>query len=319
MGVQKRIAQLGFAKQTAKGAAATDPTYTIGLTGGNVYSAEVDQSELNTTWSTRGLAGHERLSVVPGADFEAVAMPKSIGLLLYLACGAVATTGTSPAYTHTIKPSAGLPWATLFGLYGADKTEMHDVKVDSIELSWDKSGSVKVKVTALGVSFAFDSAWTVTTTGETVAQGTFKAGGGTIQVNGAAARVTAGSIKIENGAEAIVSSAITPDDVFEGDVKCDVSLTILPDDLTLFRRVITGTDNGTSISADVSYGTVSIEFVNGTNSLTFDAPNAALMVEMPEADPAGGAAELSLEGSCALATDGSEPFTFALINDVASY
>lgn len=321
MAVQKRIAQLGIAKQTAKGTAATAPTYTIGLTGGNVYSAEIEQSDLNTSWSARGLQGHDRISVVPGVGAEAPALPKSIGLLLMLALGSDTVVGLGP-YTHKFVPSSALPYHTVFGLYGAEKAAVADCKMNSLEFSWDKTGALKVKFDQVGRTLDFASAWTIGATAEQVSGGLLKGVGGTFQVGGVSATVVSGSIKIENSVDAIIASAsTTPDDVFEGDVKCGVSLTIVPDDMTQFRRVVTGTTNGTAVQSTPVYGAIDLKWVLDANTdLAFNAPRAAFMTSMPDVAPEGGAAEITLEGACAIPTGSPfDPFSFTLRNNVATY
>lgn len=316
MTVQKRLSQIGFAKQTAKGAAATAPTYVVGLTGGTVYSADVTENDLNTTWTDRLLPGHERTEVLPGSEADIVCTPATIGLLLTLALGADAVTGAGDPYTHTITPSTALPWHTVFGSYGADKSAIADAKIDSLELTWEKTGALKAKVKSLGCTFTFASTWTGGTA-ENVIGNTFRGQGGVFTVAGTTARVVSGSIKIDNGCQAIVAAySVTPDTIAEAMVKCDVSLTIVPDDLLLFRTVVTGSSSGTTAQAVPQYGAIDLKFINTaspTHDLEFTAANTRFMTKMPDVDPAGGAAEITLEGSVA------GTFSFILRNAIASY
>ena len=312
MTVQKRIAQFGLAKQTAKGTAATSPTYVIGLAGGSVYDAEISENELNTTWSDRLLAGHERIETIPGQEADFIVTPKMIGLILFAALGADAVTGTGP-YVHTLTPSNTIPWMTVFGSYGTDKATIADAKIDSVELSWDKSGAVKGKLKSMGRTLTFASTWTGGTA-EGVVGNTFSGNGGVFTVAGTTARVVSGSIKIENGLAAVTAAySTTPDEIVEAMVKCDVSLTIVPDDLTLFRTTVTGSSSGTTAQSAPQYGAVDLKFLNGTNSLEFTASQTKYAVKMPDVDPAGGAAEVAFEGSVA------QSFAFILTNSVATY
>lgn len=320
MSLQKRIAQLGIAKQSVKGTPAASPTYTIGLTSGQTVKAEISQDDLNTSWSSRGLVGQDRISAVPGVDFEAVAMPNSIGLLLMLALGADTVTGTTPKQ-HVFKPSNSVPYATFFGLYDAVKHAVSDCKVDSLELSWDKTGALKVKVTAMGIAIDFASAWTIASTGEFAQANLLKGVGGVFQVDAVTARVTAGSIKIDNQVNPVIASyATTPDEIAIGDVKCEVSLTIVPDDLLLFRRMYTGTTAGTTVQSIAEFGVLDLKWVlDANNDLAFNAPNIVFATDMPDVDPNGGPAEITLSGVCAMTSAGLEPFSFTLHNAVTSY
>jgi hypothetical protein len=392
--LQARLAQLGLAKQSAKGTPAGAPTYTVGLVSGAVYDAEHDQSDLNTTWDRRGLQGHDRISITPIADGELIALPKSLGLMLALGCGAEAytaptvtttlsaasiagatsistaasipngtviaidsganyevvttsgaPTGTGPytipvpalkfahasgatagsAATHTFTPGVTLPWATLFGMYGGAagvQTTISDAKVDSIELSWDKTGAVKVKIKFLGRTFTFATPWTVGTTGEQIGGGKlFKGTGGLFNVNGVQARVISGSIKIENKLTSLVAAySATPDEFVEGDVVCSTSLVIAPDDLNLFRQVITGSSSGTAVQSTPVYGQLDLKWLlDAVNTLEFKANNVAFLTKMPAVDPNGKHAEITLEGSCeVVAGTPSDPFSVILTNLVAA-
>lgn len=319
MGVQSRIAQLGFAKQTVKGTPIASPAYVIGLTGGTNYDVTFDQKELDTSWSTRGIEGHDRISVVSGAAADFVAMPASLGLILLLALGTDVVTGSGP-YVHTFTPAASLPYATVFSLYGTVKTAMADSKIDSLELSWDKTGALAVKATFMGDAIDFASTWTGGTN-ERVQGNLLKGVGGTFTVNGVAARVESGSIKISNNLTPVIASySTTPDEMFEGQVKCETSVVISPDDLNLFRWAVTGSTSGTAVQSTAVYGALDLSFkVDATHSIEFTATNVATTVQTPTVNPSGGPAKLTAAGDCAIPAGGGAPFTFVLTNAVATY
>lgn len=405
MSVQKSLAKVGLAIQSGKGTPATTPEYVFGVLGGNVGSASVDEAELDTTWDTRGLADVQRLGVTTGAEIELVGMSQSIGRLLAGVCG----TATGPsAGVHTITPGTSLSYHTLFGELGGNgvnQTIVQDAKIDSLEISWDKSGAVKVKVSIMGCTMTYTDApkalgtgtitaasaqmsfvsahglrvgdavvpGTITTTtgitagqtyyvitvvnSTTVALSATKGGAAlSLTGNGSAAsvqypgtlwtvgsavteqpstaklrgaggifslttaggtqtRVIAGSIKINNNVEAYFSSAsTTPDEVFEGDISADVSLTVIPNDLGLYREIVTGTTNGVTPAGNPLYGNVQLRFVNGTDYVDFTAANVVVSAKVPEADPKGGAIELAVEGKCLRQSGGGVPFTFAVKN-----
>lgn len=319
--LQKGLALLGIAKQTAKGTPAAAPTYTIGLTGGAVGKVEIDQSDLDTTWDTRGKMGAERKSIVPGADIETVATPAAIGLLLKLALGAEAVTGSGP-YVHTFTPGGTLPYATLFSMFGGgNKTAISDAKIDSLELSWDGTGAVRVKVTSMGCTYDMASAWVVGSTKESVANGNvIRPGGGSFSINSVPFPVTAGSIKIENSVDAILSSASgLPSDIAEKDLSVTISLTTMPDDIGLFKLAATGTETGTSLTTEPVFVPVSIDLTGpGTVTLSFDFPALGIMAAMPESDPNGGAAEIQVQGSCYASAGGSDSISAVLTNAVTA-
>lgn len=319
MGVQSRIAQLGMAKQSAKGTAATAPTYVVGVTGGNVFDVTISQKELDTSWSTRGVEGYDRESAVSAVKADLVAMPSTLGMLLLAACGADAVTGSGP-YVHTITPANSLPWMTFFGLYGADKYLMSDSKVDELELTWNTTGALALKLTTMGDAIVFASTWTGGTN-ERVGGGLLKGVGGTFNVNGSAARVESGSIKISNKLVPVIASySTTPDDMFESQISCTTSVVLVPDDMTLFRAAVTGTTTGTTVLSTATSGALDLLFkIDASHSVEFTANNVAYTVGAPSVSPAGGPAKLTMAGDCVITSGGSVPFTFVVTNSIATY
>lgn len=320
--LQSRLAKVGFAKQTAKGSAATEATYDIGVLGGTVASAELTEEDLNPTADSRVLSYVERKLVVPGAAFDAVGMPKSIGMLLLAACGAVATTGAAAPFTHTITTADDLPYVTLFGRYAAQRIKVTDAKLDELEIEFDGSGAIKVKAKFVGIDQEFIGSYTVAAGGDErpVDSPPLISAGGVFTVDGAAAVIKKGSIKISNKVKAVDQAATTtPYDVSPGMQEITVSLTVVPEDLTLYRTVLTGSPAGTEIAGDVYIGDISLKFVRGADTdLTFAAGACALATEFPEANPEGGPAEIPIEAKV-LAPASGNPFTFVLRNTVASY
>lgn len=320
MTVQTRLAQVAFAGQTAKGTPATAPAHVIGVTGGSVYQVELEESELDATWDNRALAAYDRTQAVPVADTSIIAMPHSIGQILRLGFGAYSVTGVGP-FEHVFTVGDNLPWATLWGKYGATSAQLTDAKVDSIELEWEKTGALKGKAKFIGCGITLGTAFpTYTTEAEVPADGVFTGNGGTFTIDGAAARITGGSLKIENALEVIVPCySVTPEHLAEARMSAEVSLKVKPDDLSIWRKIVSGTTGGTTPSAAVLYGSFALSF-NGPGGalLEFEGSKVAWTTSMPDADPAGGAAELTLTGRICLPASGS-PLTATLTNDVTTY
>lgn len=323
MPAQKRFAQLSLAKQTAKGAAAATGTYQIGVSGGNVVQAEVSEDALDATWSTRLIEAFDRTGVTPMAEFDFVAMPKSLGLFLYGACGSLVTTGAGP-YTHTFTPGTALPYFTLFALRatssGTSYYKITDCAVDELELSWDQVGAVKAKAKVLGLDLTFPGSPYTPGTDERPNAGLLKGHGGTFQIDGANAVIKSGSIKFSNSVEPVFgSAAVQPVDVFPASHQVDVSLSVIPDDYLLWRKRLTGTTGGSTAQAIVQYGTAQTKFILDANTdLDITLNRLKFATDSPDSDPSGGPVEVALEGSLAAPTSGNA-YTALLRNNVASY
>lgn len=311
----------GIAKQTAKGAIAANPLFAFGLAGGGI-SVDPTQEPDALTSAFLAPAGAFRSRVESGAKIETRAWQKSIGLLLLGALGSVSTTGASP-YTHVITLGPSLLYFTVFEKKGDNSLHaIQDCKIDEIGISWKENEPLAVSITFVGCKWSVPATFTPTAD-ESDTTAYFTPVGGTFKydVDSAvpvAAAVLGGDIKIKRSAEAkVFSGSIEPGDVFEGACDVSTSLTVMPDDMTLWKNVLTGTATGTAIQSAPLYGSFEHTFVKGTDSLKIAGANTAFLCDMPEADPKGGAAEVDLAG-IAYRVAGT-PITATLINTQISY
>lgn len=314
--IQDRVSLVAFSKQTALSSAAASGDYQIGVNSGAIANIEINEEDFPITWSSRLLEGHDRGTTVPGTAFETLAMPKTIGLLLAAVLGAESFSAGSPN-THVFTAGVELPYVTFFAVRGTEKYKVGDCRISELELSWENTKALVVKITAMGCTYEFVTDYGVQTS-ERPKDGVLKGAGGTFQIDGANAVIKGGSIKISNNCEAQHGSASPlPVDVFPATQTVEVSLTILPNDMTLFRKAVTGTTNGTTVSAVPVYGTVDCSWrVDANNALVFDGNDIKFMVDFGDVKAEGGPVELSLEG--AIANRSATPFSFTLTNSVGS-
>lgn len=323
--VQSRLAKVGLAAQTAKGSAAAAPEFVFGVTGGQVIKAELNEGDVNSTWSGRVQDGHDRTGVTPGAGFDLLVMPNSIGTLLFLLAGntvnnGYSVSGTDP-YTHEFKAGDALSYGTLWAQYGTDFYSLADAKLNELEFSWEGPGSLKARAAILGKTLTFGLAEIPSGgTDERPASGLFRGHGGTFTVDSASALVKSGSIRFTNNVEALHGSDdVEPNDVFEGMVAAEASLTVVPENLNLWRKIVTGSTSGTTPAATPYFGNLSVKFVKDTDTdLTIAISNLKFACEVPEANPEGGPAELALEGMMSAPVSG-DPWTITLKNAHADY
>ncbi len=326
MPIQRLFQYAGIAKQTAKGSAASSPTYGLPTRGGGLLQVELEQERDPLTWKDTYRAAYEvdRRGVNPAVELQTRAYLSSIGLLLYGALGAVTTTGTSPDYTHTFTAAATLPYLTAWTLLGSERAKVVDCKVDRLALSWTGRELLSLDVTLLGCTPSFgEPSWTPTTDEQTAER--FRPVGGTLKLDAAsgtpaAAKVSAGSVELRNNVSRVpLSDSVLAADVFENGLEVEVSLTVVPDDLAEWRKAVTGSASGTSASSAPVYGSVELTFQIASNkSLKLTLPRVAFAPSFPEGDPGGGPVELEMSGS-ALRTASAGPITAELKNQVASY
>ena len=325
MPIQKITAIAGVAKQASKGTLAANPTFAHGLTGGSPISVEPSQSALEVTAGKRASYNVYRDASVNGASVESMGYLKSLGLYLLGAIGTDTVTGTGP-YVHTYS-TGDLPYLSIFAK-GIDTTieAIRDCKIDELSLKWDSSKPVELSAKAVGTVFSYPSTFTPTTD-ESGSESFLTPVGGafTVDVLGStlvAARVVGGEITIKNNVEGIdPSSAVEADDVFEGIQEYSIKLTIVPDDLSLFRKTVTGGASGTAVSVTAPTGSLSMTFKEnaGAGQLVVTGSKVAFMTSFPDADPKGGAVEIELAGIPVMPAGGTAPLVFALSNQQATY
>lgn len=226
--------------------------------------------------------------------------------------------------THTLTPTADLPYLTGFGRLDTEYAKLVDGKVSSLEISWADAGKLTAKATIPGLTPSMLAAAPTETNQEQLGiVGFFAAAGGTFLVEGAAAQVKSGTIKIDNQIEQVpVSSAVTPNEVFPGQRNISYSLVLVPQDLSQFREVVFGANTAgalSSIGASPYYGAVDLKFL-GSNSQTAEiaSPHCRFACAFPDSNPAGGPAEVTLEAVVAQPTSGADT-TATVQNFVAAY
>ncbi len=327
--ISKLVSYVGLSKQTAKGAgAATPATFGFGVLDGKIFNVPITQDysplTLNGGTSDRFPPNVKRTEANPAATFRTRVWPKSIGLLLYAALGAKAVSGTGP-FTHTITPDQTLPYLTLFARYGSDYEKLVDVLVDELTISWDERNPLEAALAMLGLTPSLGTAAFTVTSDETT-QPFFGPVGGTLQLDTgsgtpAAAQIKAASVKIANAIEPVpLSRAITPDDLVPAQQTVEGTVTLVPNDLSDWKKIVTGSGSGSSLQSTEQYGSLSLKVtIDANNELTLASSRVAFLAEFPDSDPGGGAAELELAFSIVRPTDGSAAFTATLKNQQSSY
>lgn len=306
MPLNKRLLQVGLAKQSAKGTAATQPVIIFGVESGAAGDVPLTEPNVSVTAASRMAAAAVREQIVPGAGFTTLGFSRSIAQILFGVLGTDADTGSADPWTHTITgPTSDVAWWTFFGRTNTEYLSVADCKIDSFKIDFD-AALIKVTVVIKGCTLTLGiSTWTPTFTDDEVTPGALYSTGqaaSTFTLDGVNMRVTKGSIEIVNGLAPIIPAyKITPDDFGVGEQSGKVQFTIVPDDLQWFKKSITGSGTGTTVANVPYYAPWSVKFVENVTSATHDLTIAGarsnLMVKFPPGDPKGGAMEVVVDGS----------------------
>jgi hypothetical protein len=97
-------------------------------------------------------------------------------------------------------------------------------------------------------------------------------------------------------------------------------VTLVPNDMLLWRRIVTGSAAGTAVTEAEVYGSLEVYFPgNAANhDLKLSTPRAAWMGPWPGSDPKGGPVELVLDAEIVAPAAGAT-LTALLRNAVATY
>ena len=255
-------------------------------------------------------------SLAPGNDGSGVVTELAAANL----AGGADATGTG-ASTHVITPDASLPWCTVFGAKDTERKAASDCKLDSLKIEWEGNSPVKVTPTWAGMGVAWSDAAYVPVLDESLLD--YLKGihlTAVLDLDGSgydgSAEIKSGSVEIKrNIAGDTKSGQLEPSSLDEGSFECDVELVVRVPDLLPVRLLLTGAVDGDSVSADVPYGEFSLAFADSPDSVALAATRVAWKTSEPEASPAGGPAELTLQGRCY----GNPAITATVINAVASY
>lgn len=321
------------AKQTAKGSPASTATFAHGVGGGKIVNVERERQSLGVATALATELGAVVTADRPVVAFEGPAYIRSVGIWLLGLLGSDTPSGNGP-YVHTMQLAAGKPYLTVWGerlsqLGTPERVRVSDVRVAELGLEWDGPGPVKLSVTGYGCDAALGSATTGTpTVDERTLTPVLVAQGGTFKVDAvgttpATAKVASGSIRVSGVAEPAAScESVLPADVLVKQLSCEVSLSLLADDLGPWREALTGTPSTTTLAAapGAMYGAFEVTFaeLGDAGSLKLEARGVAFACDVPDVDPGAGPFQIELSGAVYGAT-ASDFVKATLTNQQASY
>lgn len=332
--INTSIGLIGVAKQSAKGTAASTPSYVHGLTGGQVFKLDRTVESDDVSCGVRAGTDSHVESVVPGADFDTYGYADVLPLYYYAAMGSISSSadagsGMSGYYDHTITLGDLLPYLTVWGRIGGEYTKVAGCKVDQLEMEFEGNSPLEFGVTLLGLVATLGLDSFPGSVDPSCFDGYFVPTGGTFKIDTASdtpavAPVTKGSLTLANNCTADpLAGQVTPGDVEEGKLVSSGSVTVKPDDMTLYRKMVTGSSSGTTPTGAMVYGSFEWNFTHSKDSkctLKIEATNVPFTADFPDVDPSGGAAEVEFSfDNIGLAAPSGSPVTVTIVNKVSSY
>lgn len=255
-----KIYELAFAKQTAKGTAATTAAFKTRVTGGDIAPMQNVQKLSET--------GRNRLSRVlfkasAGVDGNpSLAVREDLaGFLLWAALGTIGTDATDPtAVEHTITPANTTPYLTIWRMFGDLVYEKFiDCKIAQLELVSEAEQAMAMTLTVVGskptalTQAVYDTEVTVDYSDEEPY--VHHHGSGLLLVEGAAvSAMERVALTIQNGTQRLFGDSLFASDVSEGGQTITVATRQRVIDAGLYNRLHYGSAtpaSGTAPTADV--------------------------------------------------------------------
>lgn len=333
MSVNTSIGLIGVAKQADKATPATAPTFVHGLTGGQTFKLDRSVESANVSCGIRAGTDSYVAGVTPGVDFETYGYSDVIALYFYACMGNIATTaqtGTDKASKkHVVTLGDLLPYLTFWGRIGGEYTRTDGCKVDQIEMDFEGNAPLSFGITAIGLDATLGLDSFPGSIDPSCFDGYYVPTGGTFKIETlgstpVAAPVTKGNLTLSNSCTANpLAGMVLPGDVEEGKLSTSGSVTVKPQDMTLYRKMITGSASGTKPTGGMVYGSFEWNFTHSKNpkhKMKVEASRVPFTCEFPSVDPEGGAAELDFSfDNVGVDSRGGSPVTVTFENDTASY
>lgn len=333
MAINPSIASVGVAIQSSRDEPAAKPSFVHGLTGGTPFGLSRSIANTPVSCGNRAPTDARVDSIEVTPSVESLAYPDVLGLYLYAALGDVTSepvSGKSGYYRHTFKMGSSLPYATVWSQVGIDNfTRADGCKCSQLQLSATGNEHLALSVSFTGIDAqvgidgmpgdvpvsCYDGKFTTTD-----CEFKLNASGNTP----AEALVADASFTLANSVSGLTSlGRVTPRDVSDGSLSAGVSVTTIPDDITEYKKMVTGSASSTAISGKVVTGSVYARFIHTDDQnmeLTVSYDHVPFTASFPSADPSGSEGTIQFTADAAIIkASGGSPVTITLTNKVASY
>lgn len=341
MAIRVNIGMAGIALQSDDSTRATTPKYVHGLTGGQPFGITREASSTSVACGTRADTDGYVSSIEANPNFNTLGYADVLPLYYYAALGNIVSTaatdadlpaGATPAgyYKHVITMGKQLPSCTLWGQVGADNYGVTEgCKINSLGCEFTGNDPLAFSVEAIGKDAEFLDADPFGGMDPSCFNGYFIPTDGTFKLDTAGATpedatVMSGSVTIGNDCEGFrACGKVFAAEVGEG--KCSVapSFTVVPDDITPYREMVTGSSAGTKPVARIVYGSYHLGFSHSEDpncTLQFDGNRVPFTADFVEVDPDGRSGEFTFSADASyVASKDASPVTVTIVNKVKSY
>lgn len=330
MPINPSIGMVAAAVQTARDTPASTPTFMHGLTGGTPFAANRSIANTPVACGSRSASDVRVDSVSIEPSVETLCYPDVIGLYLYAVLGEVSSQPEGGNYKHVFTMGQTLPYLTIWSQVGTNNFTMASgCKCSQLQISATGNEHLQASASFVGINAkigidAIPGDLTASCYGGkyTTTDCTFKLD--TASETPEDAIVADCTFTISNNVEGSTSMGrVIPRDVSDGQITPSVTVTTIPDDITQYKKMITGSASSTDVTGKVVMGSVYAKFVSTDNPdwyIEFKMNHVAFTADYPSVDPEGTQGTIQFTCDRAISKNaGESPITVTVVNGTESY
>lgn len=322
-GIKGNVAWILGQAQDVKGTPATldpDKAYKQGLTGGGIGPTRSVERLSETDASRDAGVSYVQQTGIEGSP-EVYVRDRNAPFWLWAGMGSIATTGTTPNYTHVITPGNTLPYVTFWRNIGDLLYERFlDCKVGSIAVSADAGSPLTITAGVTGTQASRLTA--APDDGDEIdveAGEVYNFNKATVTLGGSVTRlISSFDMTIENNVAAQQTDDSVPYDVTEGSREVSLGFDLIFESLAQYNEFHYGGAAGVAIDDGIFTTSAIFTFTLGANNeISFNLPSIAYEEFPVDADPGGDPITVSVS---AVGQRTAGPIVTATIkNQVESY
>lgn len=332
MPINPSIGSVAVAVQSDRDTAATEPLFKHGLTGGSPFSADRSVASTAVACGNRAPSDARVDSVTVGGSIESLCYPDTVGFYLYAGLGAVQSAADTKNgyYKHVFTMGDTLPYVTIWSQVGTNNfTQALGCKASSVELSATGNEPIAMTAEFTGIDGKVGIDGIPGDLAASCYGGKFVPTDCVVRLDTASgtpvdALVSDVTFTITNGTSALSSlGRVTARDIADGQLQVGIQVTTIPDDITQYKKMVTGSANSTDIIGKVVLGSFYAKFVHSDDAnmtLEIEIKHIPFTADYPSVDPEGTEGTIQFTCDSAIVTAaGESPATVTLINKTQWY
>lgn len=333
MSINPSIGLAAIAVQKNRDTPATQPTYMHGLTGGSPFGASRSIANTAVACGNRAPSDARVDSIEITPSIQSLCYPDTIGAYLYAALGSVKTTEVTESagyYKHVFTMGSDLPYLTIWSQIGTNNfTRSDGCRCGTLELSATGNEHLAMQADFQGIDAQVGIASIPGSVNASCFGGKYTTTDCTFKLDAAGstpaeALVSEASFTIENNLSALTSiGRVTPREIAVGNLSAGCSVTTIPDDISEYKKLMTGDAKKTALTGSVVTGSVYAKFFHTEDpkmTLEIEVNHCPFTADFPEVDPEGNEATIQFSTDAAIIAAADEsPITITLVNQTAKY